>query len=227
MKHVKSTLFIVIILLFASCTAPKVGIQEHTGFMELPFPSNTYASGQIVEIYSSPRKVEITFDPQIPWDQASSSEGWDISAGDASTLKTKFATEISKVLTASANYDSTHKVEVEFTDTKTRLVPKNRIFIAIDKAITDNTSLKKQLKLYMEDGTHFDVITQTLSATISFKVVDSNNQDVAIDSEIIKKLNSDFNIDFKRQADSNKIISGSNLVVGIHYDPKMVNLLVN
>lgn len=225
MKYIKPIIFASFLLLLAGCATKEVGIQKHTGFVELPFPSNTYASGQIVEIYSSPRKVEVTFDPQIPWDQASISDGWDISADETSEIKTKFATEISKLLTASASHNSTQKVQVEFTDTKTRLVPKNKIFISIDKAITDDPSLKRQLQIYMNDGTHFDVVTQTISATIAFKVVDTNNQEVEVDSEVIKKLNSDFNISFSRKAGSNKVISGKDLVVGIHYDRKMINLL--
>lgn len=226
MKYIKSMLLTSIILLLAGCASKNVGIQDYTGFTELPFPSNTYASGQLVEIYSSPRKVEITFDPQIPWDQANISEGWDISADKTSDIKTKFATEINKIMNASVGQNSTHKVQVEFTNTKTRLIPKNKIFSAIDKAISDDSSLKKQLQLYMNDGTHFDVITQTLSATISFKVLDSNNHEVIVDSEVIKKINSEFNIDFARQDNSNKIISGTDLVVGIHYDRQMINLLM-
>lgn len=226
MEYLKHSFFLIVIMALASCATHDVGIQRHTGFTELPFPSNTYQSGQIVEIYSSPRKVEITFDPQIPWDMASTSEGWDISADETGSIKSKFETEISKILTASASHNSTQRVQVEFTDTKTRLVPKNRIFNAIDKAINEDASLKRQLQIYMKDGTHFDVITQTLSATVAFKILDESNQEVAVDSEVIKKLNSEFNIDFSRQNGSNRVVSGSNLTVGIHYDPKMVGLLV-
>lgn len=225
MNYIKLFILCTFLLLLTNCATQKVGIQKHTGFVELPFPSNTYASGQIVEIYSSPRKVEVTFDPQIPWDQASISEGWDISADETSKIQTKFATEISKLLTASASHNESQKVQVEFTNTKTRLVPKNRIFKSIDKAITDDPSLEKQLRVYMNDGTHFDVVTQTLSATIAFKVVDINDQEVEVDTEVIKKINSDFNIEFARQSGSNKVVSGTDLVVGIHYDPKMINLL--
>ncbi|CAI4159152.1 conserved exported hypothetical protein [Alteromonas macleodii] len=214
------------VMVLSSCASRNVGIQKHTGFTELPFPSNTYQPGQIVEIYSSPRKVEVTFDPQIPWDQASTSEGWDISADEASNIKSKLATEINKIIEANTSVNSTYQVSVEFTETKTRLIPKNRIFKALDEAIQKDSSLKRLLDMYMDDGTRFDVITQTLNATISFKVLSSSGQVLNLDSEVIEKLSSDFDIEFSRQAGSNSIISGSNLTVGIHYDPKMIALLV-
>ena len=78
----------------------------------------------------------------------------------------------------------------------------------------------------MDDGTHFDVITTTLSANVSFTLVDASKNAVEIDSEIIKKLNSDFNIDFNQADGSKKVITGSNLVIGIHTDPKLIRLLM-
>jgi len=218
--------FLVAAIFLISCTPYNVGIQRHTGFTELPFPSNTYQSGQIVEVYSSPRKLEITFDPQIPWDMASTSEGWEIGAEETNSIKSKFETEISRILSASASHNATQRVRVEFTNTKTRLVPKNKIFSVLDKAISEDSSLKRQLQLYMQNGTHFDVITQTLNANVSFKVIDQLNQEVAVDPEVIRKLNADFDFNFSRQGNSNRIISGSNLTVGVHYDPKMIGLLV-
>ncbi|MDZ4298487.1 MAG: hypothetical protein U0998_09130 [Moraxellaceae bacterium] len=226
MNNFRDLVFLVAAALLASCTTYNVGIQRHTGFTELPFPSNTYQSGQIVEVYSSPKKVEITFDPQIPWDMASTSEGWEIGADETNSIKSKFETEISKILSASASHNSTQRVQVEFTNTTTRLVPKNRIFATLDKAISEDSSLKRQLQLYMQNGTRFDVITQTLNANVSFRVIDQSNQEVAVDSEVIKKLNTDFDINFSRQRNSNRVISGSNLTVGVHYDPKMIGLLV-
>lgn len=220
MKLIQLTLLVSFLLVLSGCaSSPSVGVQRHSGFIELPFPSNTYASGQIVEIFSSPRKVEITLDPQIPWDQVSQSSGWNISSEDTNVIRTNFATEISKILTTSAKHNSTQKVQVDFVDTRTRIVPKNIIFAAVGKAISEDPLLKKQLEIYANDG------TQTLTATISFTVVDSNNQDVVVDTEVLKKLNSDFNIEFSREAGSNRVITGTDLVVGFHYDPKMIQLV--
>lgn len=225
MDHLKQTLALTLIFLCASCTTSRVGVGKHSGFQELPFPSNTYASGQIVEIYSDPAKVELTFDPELPWDRGSVSPGWDISSDETSTIRANFATKIQRILEGDANYDSTKRVIVDFTDTRTRLIPKTVIFSALEREIIENESLKRQLDLYMKDGTHFDVITQTLSATVSFRVVDGSNQEIKLDTEVLKKVNSEFETNFKRKANSNSIISGSDLVVGIHYDPKMIDLL--
>ncbi|UAY91573.1 hypothetical protein KSL88_19150 [Pectobacterium polaris] len=83
-----------------------------------------------------------------------------------------------------------------------------------------------QLQLYMKSGSHFYVITQTLNATISFKALDQSNQEIEIDSDAIKKLNADIDVNFSRQSGSNRVVSGSNLTIGVHYDTKMISLLV-
>lgn len=212
--------------MLASCASNRVGLEKHTGFTELPFPSNTFKSGQVVEIYSKPRKVEITFQPDIPWDQATTSEGWNISSAETSTIKSNLATEISKVLKGKYEFASSENVQVDFTNTKTTVVAKSTIYTAVKRALKDNSDLVDLIATYMDDGTHFDVITTTLSANVSFTFVDASKNAIEIDSEVIQKLNSDFNIDFNQVDGSKKVITGSNLVIGIHTDPKLIRLLM-
>lgn len=214
------------VVMLASCASNQVGLEKHSGFTELPFPSNTFKSGQIVEIFSRPRKVEITFQPDIPWDQATTSEGWNISSAETSTIRANLATEISKILKGKYDFASTGSVKVDFTNTKTTVVAKNTIYSAVKKSLDSDPDLVELIKTYMGDGTHFDVITTTLSANVSFTLVDSSMNVVEIDSEVIQKINSDFNIDFNKVDGSNKVITGSNLVIGIHTDPKLIRLLM-
>ncbi len=214
-------------ILLASCAVQKVGLEKHTGFTELPFPSNAYKAGQIVEIYSKPRKVTITHQSDIPWDQVPPpSEGWDISSSETSTIKASLATEISKILKGKYAYASTEKIKVELTNTKTTIVQKSTIYTAVKSALKNNPDLKELINDFSNDGTHFDVITATLSANVSFSLIDESSNEVEIDSEVLKKINADFNIDFAKTDGSNKVISGSNLVIGIHTDPKMVRLVM-
>ncbi|MEM5529788.1 hypothetical protein WN093_13280 [Gammaproteobacteria bacterium AS21] len=223
----KRYIFVLIaVIMLASCASNKVGLEKHTGFTELPFPSNSFKSGQIVEIYSKPRKVAITFQPDIPWDQATTSQGWNISSTETSTIRATLATEISKILKGKYEFASTESVQVDFTNTKTSVIAKNTIFTAVKTALKDNSDLVDQIAIYMDDGTHFDVITTTLSANVSFILVDASKNAVEIDPEVIKKLNSDFNIDFNQAGGSKKVITGSNLVIGIHTDPKLIRLLM-
>ena len=166
MKQLKILFPTLVALLFAGCQLQEIGITKYTGFSELPFPSNAYAPGQIVEVYSTPKKVEITFDPQIPWDQVTVSDGWRISTTETENIKAMFSTEITNILKGTAVYTGDQKVNVEFTDTKTRIIPKIRIFSALASSIQGDPSLKKLLESYIDGGTHFDVITQTLSAKL-------------------------------------------------------------
>lgn len=226
MNHRLIYLLLFVAFVIGGCGTQQIGVTKYTQFKELPFPSNAYASGQIVEIFSKPEKVEITFDPQVPWDQATVSAGWSISGTENEKTKSSFATEITRVLKGSASYNSEQKVKVNFENTQTRIVPKNTIFGYVGKAIKDDPTLAKMLAVYRKNGTHFDVITQTLTANVTFSVVDTNGQEVDIDSEVIKKLNSEFNLKFERQANGGKSIAGTNLVVGIHYDTEMIDLLL-
>jgi hypothetical protein len=214
------------LLLLSGCGVREPGLTKYTGFTELPFPSNSYAVGQIVEIYSSPRKVEITYQPDIPWDQQTVSPGWDISSTDTEKIKSNLAVEISKVLQGSYEYASEKTVRIQLSNTKTRVIPKSLIYGTLKEDIEKNVGLKGQLNDYIENGTKFDVVTMTLSANISFSLVDSSDQEVAIDSEVIKKLNSEFDVGFKQQSGTNKVITGNDLVVGIHHDPQMVAIIL-
>lgn len=226
-KRTSRILLILLILFMAGCAVKRVGVSNYTGFTELPFPSNNYAPGQIVEIFSLPRKVDITFKPDINWDQATSSPGWNISNDQTKGIKTAFSTEIASILKANYSYASSENVKVEFTNTKTTVIEKSVIYSAIKKALKENQDLNEQIKIYMKDGTRFDVITQILSANISFKLVDSSNTTVDVNSDIIKEINSKFDIDFKKDNNSSTVITGSNLVVGIHSDPKLVKLIMD
>ena len=77
-------------------------IPEHTGFIQLPFPSNLYKSGQLIEVFKEPPKVEVTYDPKIPSVHFISSPGWDIRSSRAAKIKTGLSAEIQKIITAKA-----------------------------------------------------------------------------------------------------------------------------
>lgn len=231
MRNLRSVMMIgviaVVVLLLPGCRVYEPGLTKYTGFTELPFPSNSYAVGQIVEIYSIPtKKVEITYQPDIPWDQQTVSLGWDISSTQTEKIKSNLATEISELLKGSYEYASEKTVKIQLSNTKTRVIPKNRIYNTLKKDINDDAALKEQLNDYIKAGTRFDVVTMTLSANISFSLVDSNGREAAIDSEVIKKLNSTFDVGFKQESGTNKIITGNDLVVGIHYDSRMVAIIL-
>ena len=232
LKHIemktKTTIAILSILLFVvGCkTTNNIGLERQTGFVELPFPSNNYKPGQIVEIYTRPSKVDITHQADINWDQVNSSPGWNISSTQTKDIKRTLSAEISNILKGTYDFASTENVKVEFTNTKTTVIQKSTIYSAVKKEIEDNAELKEQITDFINDGTHFDVITSTLSANISFSLVNSSNQTIELDSEVIKKINSQFDIDFNKETTGNRVISGENLVVGIHKDPKIIKLIM-
>ena len=217
---------VLIAVLLSACTAPGIGVKKYTGFTELKFPSNSLAPGQIVEIYSDPEKVEITYQPNIPRDKASSSPGWDIASVEARAASANLELEIINVLKATGSSSSSVRAQVQYSNTKTTLVPKYYIYSTLKRDIGSSKSLQEQLRAYIGNGTRFDVVTMILTATVTFKLVDPNNNKLKIDSQVIEKLNSRFGLSFSLSNESSTAISGKDLVIGIHYDPNMVNFIL-
>lgn len=211
----------------ASTEKTRIGIQDYTGFTELRFPSNSYAPGQIVEIYPSSEKVEITHQPKIPWDKESVSPGWDISSIVATKTEMRLAVEITKIAKAKYSYVTDKNIKIRLTDTKTRLIPKSVIYSTLKKDLQNNADLKTQLTDYIKNGIPFNVITMILSARISFEIIDNSNNQVEVDSEIIKQINSELGLKFDKVNETNKFITGDDLVIGIHYDPSMINIILS
>lgn len=214
------------LMLFIQCrTGGMAGIESYTGFVELKFPNNSYGPGQIIEVYSTPEKVEITFDPHVPWDQASSSPGWDTNSINTSGVQANVAAEIKKAVEGTLGFTDKRTIKVSLTNTRTSLIPKNIIYAKLKESIAADKSLQQQLADYMKQGTHFDVITSVLSCDIAFSLVDENNQEVALDAPILAQINSKFNLNLQHQAGTNLAVTGTNLIVGISYDTNMVSII--
>ncbi|MBN2591761.1 MAG: hypothetical protein JXA96_17980 [Sedimentisphaerales bacterium] len=240
---------IAIFLFTVGCQSmSRIGIQEQTGFKELPFPSNSLSPGQIVEIYLSPEdKVELSYDPNIPKDSIKTSSGWDISIEKKKKLTAGIEIQIKGIFKSTFGTDSDRDVKVSFSDMKTCLIPKSVIYSTLKKKIEENDSgVKDLLSKYIAEGTQFDVITTTLSATVSFKVVDSLKAEAntrtmvfresdkkEIESETVKNalladnLNAKFGLSAYYDSKQNKTILGENLVIGIHRDTRMVSILMD
>lgn len=220
-------------LMLGACASPELGVVreagtgEPVGFAELPYPSNAYASGQIVELHAVPRRVEITFDPRIPADMVTVSDGWRISSAEAESMRVKLAQEIARTLQGTPGYSAGSGVSVEFSDTRTRIVPKNQIFAAISRHVQKDPALHRLLRGYRENGTRFDVVTETLSATIWLSVVDATGARVEIGPAMLEKLQSELSLRFEKAGNGDKTLRGHNVVVGIQYDPKMVGVILN
>jgi hypothetical protein len=220
------SLFIFLIISSCSTYNNRIGLQDGTGFIELPFPSNNYMPGQIIEVYTRPTKVEITHQPNLNWDQLSSSSGWNISTNKTKEIKGNLSAKIANVLKGKYEYASNQNVKVSFTNTKTYTIQKSTIYSELKLAISNNSDLKDLIEDSIEDDTHFDVITTVISANVAFNLIDSSNNTVDIDSEIIEEINSQFDINFSKNNSKNTVISGTNLIIGFHKDPKLVKKIL-
>ena len=232
MRTYRASALVLAVLVVVGCAATDAGVREigtsePTGFTVLPYPSNLYASGQIIERNAASKKVDITFDPKIPADMVSVSEGWRISSADAESMRARLAQEIASTLRGTPGYGAGRTVKVDFCDTRTKIVPKTMIFAAISRHVQKDPSLLKLLKGYRDNGTRFEVVTETLSATISLSVVDSSGARVEVGPAMLEKLQSELSLNFEKDANGAKSVRGKNVVVGILYDPKMVGVILN
>ena len=221
-------LFLIVSLIIVSCksTGGRIGLSESTGFIELPFPSNSYKPGQIVEVYSRPTKVDITHQPAIGWDQFSSSPGRDIATSKTQEIEGNLSAKIANIVDGEYEFVDRSNVKVSFTDTKTYTIQKSTIYSVLKSELNENSDLKDLIKISVEDGTHFDIITSVISGSIAFSIVDDNNHSIELDSEVIQKINSEFDMNFGLDSSTNTIISGDNLIVGFHKDPKLMNRIL-
>lgn len=233
MQAYRATLPVLAALAIAACAGSEVGVgretgvREPVGFAELPHPSDAYASGQIVELHAQWRKVEITFDPRIPVDLVIVSDGWRISSAEVESMRVKLAQEIASTLQGTPGYRPGSTVKVDFSDTRTRIVPKNQIFAAISRHVQKDPALLRLLAGYRDRGTRFDVVTETLSATIWLSVVDASGAPVEIGAAMLEKLQSELSLKFEKSAEGDRTVRRSNVVVGIQYDPRMVGVILN
>ena len=117
---------LIILLIISSCapTKNRIGLQAGTGFIELPFPSNNYMPGQIIEVYTRPTKVEITHQPDLNWDQVSNSPGWNIETTKTKEIKGNLSAKIANMLKRKYEFASNQNVKVSFTNTKILLFKK-------------------------------------------------------------------------------------------------------
>ncbi len=222
---VRLSLTLIAVLLISGCSSlDSIGLTNSSGFIELPFPSSNYAIGQVVEIRSSPVKVEITFDPAIPADQVAIPEGWNISTETLNSISAKTSLQMSKIISENSNQIGTEKILVTLSDIKTRMVPKYTLYKYLQEGLKKNPELNTMIKNYIDSGTKFNVITQITSAKISFTIIGTSGTGATIDADLLKKINSRMNTNFVQGDDKKTYISGS-LIIGFIADPKMMKTL--
>ena len=222
----KLSILSIVLCLSFGCSST-LGINKYTGFTEVVFPSSIFSPGQIVEIYSKPRKVELTYNPQIEFLPIQESRGWDIQGTEALNMLADIETEIEKILTANASYKNSLKSEISLSETGTRVIPKNIIYQQLQEDLKDK-KLQEQLQEYKIRGTKFCVITAVLTAKVTIRITGAKEIFSKIYPSIQEELHSKINISLKKDGENSATFScnENNLVVGIHYDPIMIDILM-
>jgi hypothetical protein len=226
MKKCFRSAFVLIMVLFVSgcATLENMGIGG-SGFFELAAPGSNYAIGQVVELDSLSKKVEITFDPVIPADQVAVPEGWDVSASTVKSVSGKTASQILAVLADSGNQAGSGKVLVTLSDIRTRMVPKYTVYKYLQESLKKNPDLRAMIQNYIATGTKFYVITQITSAKISFAVIGANGMEQTLDQATLKKINTRMNATFAQ--DDKKQYTSASMTIGFLSDAKMTGTLIN
>ena len=227
-------LLLVTCSMFVSCVPNGIAVKKHTGFHELPFASNNYSTGQIVELYTKPNKVDITYTPKfestnrLGMNTLLKSPGWNIKSSNTDNVKAEIEADIKNVATAEGSYSSDTEIEISFTDTETQTISKRDIYGVISQDIYDDTMLKDLILKYKshKNRIKFSVVTSVLKAKVSFRLKNSSGQTINVSSADLSKINAKLNLNFSRQASSDIFITGDKLVVGIHTDPIMMDVIL-
>jgi len=215
---------IIFLMAVSGCASLGIPAGGSEGFIEIGSPVNNLAVGQVVEINSRPKKVEITWDPSIPADQITAPEGWTIPASSEKSIASRISSEIGGIIGGNSGQKPTDTVSVKLTDIKTRMAPKFTIYKFLQEDLKKNADLDSMLRNYLKTGTEFYVITQITSAKISFSVIAPAGTEISIDAETLKKINSRMNTTFIQSDDKKKYVSGS-LMIGFLADSKMLETM--
>jgi len=178
-------IIVTIIALLAVSGCSSLGIPAGggtAGFIELANPVSNLAVGQVVEINSRPRKVEITWDPAIPADQIGAPEGWTVPPASVKAITESMAAEIGGIISGNGGQKMTDSVTVTLTELKTRMAPKFTIYKFLQEDLKKNGDLQSMIQNYLKTGTKFYVITQFTSAKISFSVVAPAGKELSLDA---------------------------------------------
>jgi hypothetical protein len=222
------TLTVIALSLLSGCASTKPPIGKHTGFYALPFPSNAYSPGQIIELWDDRPRVDIVHIPSaIKSLPLIESEGWSISSTEFESIRSAFAAQVKAILGATANYSGSSRVNIELTETKTRQLPIDQMYSAVKQSLATESDLKEMIMKYRKryDGRYF-VLTQTLSARVTFSVIGENNLTVDISADLAKKFESQLNAKVDRTSGAQQVVVGNVLVVGIQFDEEMIQVLL-
>ena len=207
--------------------SPIKPVNKQVGFTILPFPSDNFMVGQIVELYTKPNKVIITYSPDtLKNKKIHIYKGWNISDSSENFIKRNLQKDISKILKSKYTFASEKNLEISFINTQTNSIYKHDIFNTLKNTLKNNVMIRDHILGFRHSKwrTKYDVVIQTLSAYISFKLTDSSGHIVAINPSTIEKINTKLPLNFFRSGE--KIITDSRLVVGIYTDPDILDILI-
>ncbi len=196
-----------------------------SGFLEQLYKNSDYSIGQIVELNSQLKQVEITYDPKIPVAEVTVIDGWNLAADTADSILKNISTTIDSLVAANMDKSSGFKLSVALTDVKTKMMPKFLIFKYLQKELTSHSELRALVKRYLDAGREFDVITQIISARLSLTVTVPEGGDKNIGLELLKRISTKMNASFTHNPASGTYDSGP-IAVGIISDPLMMKSLL-
>ena len=195
--------------------------------VELKLPSNKYAVGQIVDMYTSSRRIEVICDSRIPRDRTKIAKGQSIPLNEVAKVmgnQTRGLYDIIKdILNLTPGLEN---LNISYPSIRTRVAEKELIYDNIKRELSMNQPLFEMIKKNTAAGKHYDVIADTIEARLEFSVSNSTGDVTVIDPAAISEFGSILGEDFVNNMDEKVYHSVGELVIGFHYDPYMIGTLI-
>ena len=209
------------LVLLTSC---KPELPSIAGYNMFFLPSNNYKVGQIIAIYTKPKKIDIIHNTKLEEGDFLPSKSANFTSEETSKLTAHIEASVKDQVDAAFGLNASRYISVRYLNTRVVDLVHTNAYSRIKNAIAADPDVQEYLtKLKYEKGVKLDVASSILTADIEVTINDGVEAGVDISApKLLDKLDIGFGPDVTR---ANTIV-GKQLAIGYHADPNLVNFLV-
>lgn len=219
------SLSLLVIFSLSSCCS-RVG-KLPNGYTRVDAPSDIIKVGQIVAIYTQPRKIQqIANQDGIDDKLIKKGKSANLTSTEAATIETDLTININDLISSQLKVGYKNFVSIELSDTKINDVSLDIAARELRKYLSENPDSMILIKEKLSGGTKIDVITSVFVADLKIIIDDKTAFAAGVDIEKIKSIVA-AKTKVGYESGSTLIVTGNQLVVGYQIDPSLIKLIVS
>jgi len=197
------------------------------GYTRVDAPSDIIKVGQIVAIYTQPRKIQqIANQDGIDDKLIKKGKSANLTSTEAATIETDLTININDLISSQLKVGYKNFVSIELSDTKINDVSLDIAARELRKYLSENPDSMILIKEKLSGGTKIDVITSVFVADLKIIIDDKTAFAAGVDIEKIKSIVA-AKTKVGYESGSTLIVTGNQLVVGYQIDPSLIKLIVS